>query len=396
LDHPIDGLTLAPLLRVRAVESRRASSWDRNGGNNDFVRVGPGETLTMLDVDGPGCVTHLYCATIAPDLRDHRDAVLRCYWDGEDAPSVEVPIGDFFGLCHGRVRTFQSALVAVNPGMGASFGLNAYFPMPFQTAARITVENRSDGMLGGPLGCLWYHVDYEKFPAPLPEDTVRFHACYRQERPTTPACEPANQQHHTGLNIDGAENYVALDTEGEGHMVGILLEIDNVAGGWYGEGDDMVFVDGDTWPPRIHGTGTEEVFGGGACPNEEYAGPYSGFHMIENRDFSGLVGMYRWYLADPITFSRSIRWTIEHGHANNFANDYSSVAYWYQRGGSSPPPPLPDRDMMRPPLPDDYTEVRDEVFSWVARHMADTAGMAHVVVPFYEGRFDEALSRCRP
>ena len=113
-------------------------------------------------------------------------------------------------------------------------------------------------------------------------------------------------------------------------MVGLVLEIDNVAGGWYGEGDDMVFVDDDTWPPRIHGTGHEEVFGRGACTLVEFAGPTPA-SIWSNPTTTGLVGMYRWYVHDPIRFDRSLRWTIEHGHANNFANDYSSVAYWYQR-----------------------------------------------------------------
>lgn len=354
--------------------------------------MGPGETVTLLEVEGPGCVTHLYCAMIAPEITDHRDAILRCWWDFESSPSVEVPLGDFFALCHGRVRLFQSAMVAVNPGMGPSFGMNAYFPMPFATGARITVENRSERTLGGPFGCLWYHVDYETYTDPPSDETLRFHASFRRERLTKPACEPADVQLHGSCNLDGAENYVALDTKGEGHMVGLVLEIDNVAGGWYGEGDDMVFIDDDTWPPRIHGTGSEEVFGGGACPNEEYAGPYTGFHMIENRDFSGLVGMYRWYMHDPISFKRSIRWTIEHGHANNFANDYSSVAYWYQRGRAEPLPALPDREGLLPPLPEIYEEAREAAFAWMAAHMGDLSTMSEVAVPFYEGRFAEAIA----
>lgn len=139
--------------------------------------------------------------------------------------------------------------------------------------------------------------------------------------------EPANHQLHQGVNLDGGENYVALSASGRGHMVDLVLSVDNKAGGWWGEGDDMVFVDDDTWPPSIHGTGTEEVFGGGACPAREDSGPYHGFHLIERVDFAGLTGMYRWSVHDPLGFRKSIRWTIEHGHANNFANDYSSVAF---------------------------------------------------------------------
>ncbi len=181
---------------------------------------------------------------------------------------------------------------------------------------------------------LWYHIDYETYDEPPPDDTLRFHAQWRQERPTTAVGPQPNVQLHAATNLDGRENYVALEAEGRGQMVGLVLEINNVAGGWYGEGDDMVFVDGDEWPPSIHGTGTEEVFGGGACPSSEYAAPYHGFHLIESPDYGGLVGAYRWYVQDPIRFTRSLRWTIEHGHANNFANEYASVAYWYQSGAA--------------------------------------------------------------
>jgi len=92
----------------------------------------------------------------------------------------------------------------------------------------------------------------------------------------------------------------------------------------------MVFIDGEAWPPSIHGTGTEEIFGAGACPAREYAGAYHGYHLIESPDYAGLVGAYRWFVQDPIRFTRALRWTVEHGHANNFANEYASVAYWYQ------------------------------------------------------------------
>jgi hypothetical protein len=128
-----------------------------------------------------------------------------------------------------------------------------------------------------------------------------------------------------------------------------------VGGGWYGEGDDFVFVDGwpgEQWPPTYHGTGSEEVFGGGACPNEAYSGPYTGFHMVESPDFAGKNAMYRWYLVDPIRFERSLVWTIEHGHANNYENDYTSVAYWYQVEPHAPFPTLPGARDRLPRFPD--------------------------------------------
>jgi hypothetical protein len=352
--HGIEEHPLASLFRRGAARSRRASSFDRSGRNADFLHVASGETAELLSVDGPGCVTRLYCAMILPDLADHRNAILRCYWDGNESPSVEVPLGDFFALAHGRVRELSSALVTVAPGFGSSYGLTAYFPMPFAHGARITIENRGPNALGGVLGALWYHIDYEVYEAPLPEDVQRLHAVFRAEPRTSPVGDEPNVQLHAGVNLTGEDNFVALDTVGSGRMVGLVLEVDNPNGPvWYGEGDDMVFVDDEAWPPAVHGTGTEEIFGGGACPSTEYVRLYAGFHLIESPAYDGLVGMYRWYVPDPIHFSRSLRWTIEHGHANNFACGYSSVAYWYQEPAAELPP-LGSADDIAIPLGSDY------------------------------------------
>ena len=291
------------------------------------------------------------------ELTDYRDAIVRCYWDDEESPSVEVPLGDFFAIAHGRVRTYRSQFMAVNPGDGCAHAMNCYFPMPFSTAARITLENRGPRPLGGAIPGVWFHVDYEVYEAPLPDNVLRFHAQWRQERPTV-AIGPANVQLHGGVNLDGAENYVALEATGQGHMVGIVLEIDNPPGGWFGEGDDMVFIDGDEWPPSIHGTGTEEIFGAAASPTQEFAGPYTGYHLIEATDYSGVTAMYRWFAPDPIRFTSSLRWTVEHGHANSFGIDYSSVAYWYQDEPHARFPELPDRQALLPPLRPPYEEAR--------------------------------------
>ena len=395
--HPLDRHPLAALFTATGARSRRASSWDRTGGNMDFLVVLPGESAVLLEADGPGCVTHVYCALAFPELTDYRDAVLRCWWDGESTPSVEVPLGDFFTLAHARVRAVRTALTAVNPGFGSSHGLHAYFPMPFATHARITLEHRGERALGGALPAFWYHIDYETYDRPLPPDMLRFHAQWRQERSTVPVGPHPNRQLHGGINLDGAENYVALDATGAGQMVGLVLEIDNIAGGWYGEGDDMVFVDGVEWPPAIHGTGTEEIFGGGACPTQEFAGPYHGFHLIESPDWSGLVGAYRWFVQDPIRFTRSLHWTVEHGHANNFGNDYASLAYWYQGEPHAPFPPLPGRDALRPSLPVVYDEARAAFFAAVAAALASgSADEVHRIAAlgeaFYAGRFAETLA----
>ena len=397
--HPLDRHPLRSLFSATGARSRRASSWDRSGGNFDFLVIGPGESVVLLEHDGPGCITHLYCALAFPEVTDYRDAILRCYWDGESTPSVEAPLGDFFGA-HARVREMQSVLTAVNPGFGSSHGLHAYFPMPFATGARITLEQRGDRALGGALPAFWYHVDYETYDAAPPADALRFHAQWRQERPTVAIGPHPNVQLHGARNLDGAENYVALEAEGMGQMIGLLLEINNVAGGWYGEGDDMVFVDGERWPPAIHGTGTEEIFGGGACPTREFARPYHGFHLLESPDWGGLVGAYRWFVHDPIRFTERLRWTVEHGHANNFANEYASLAYWYQAEPHAPFPALPARDALRPPLPAVYAEARDTFLGAVGEAVRTFDAesihrLAGVGETFYTGRFDETLRRLR-
>jgi Protein of unknown function (DUF2961) len=363
VDHPVLTQHSSHLFRATSAVSRRASSWDRTGRNRDYLTVQPNETVVLMEHDGPGCVTHFYAAMILPDITDYRDAIVRCYWDRSPIPSVEVPLGDFFGVSHARIREVSSQMMAVNPGYGTSHGLNCYFPMPFAEHARITLEHRGERALGGALSALWYHVDYEVYDADLPSDTLRFHAHYRQERPTKAIGDEPNQTLHDAVNLDGRENYVALDTRGRGQMVGLHLQVHNQAGGWYGEGDDMAFIDGVEWPPNIHGTGTEEIFGGGACPNVEYASTYTGFHLVESPSFDGLIGMYRWYVSDPIRFTESLRWTLEHGHANNFGNGYSSVAYWYQDPVAAEFPALPSRADLLPPLPDNYADLRDRFFA---------------------------------
>lgn len=398
--HPIRGHALASLFEQRAARSRRASSYDRSGANADFLQVAAGETVELLRVDCPGCVTRFYCATILPDLAEHRNAIVRCYWDGREEPSVEVPLGDFFALAHGRIKPLSSALVSVGLGFGSTYGLTAHFPMPFSEGARITLENRGSSRLGGAAEAFWYHVDYEAYDEPLGDDILRFHAVFRSERRTEPVGDQPNVQLHRAINLTGADNYVALDTQGSGRMVGLVLEIENPNGPvWYGEGDDMVFVDDEPWPPAIHGTGTEEIFGGGACPATEYANVYAGFHLIDSPAYDGLVGMYRWYVPDPIQFTRSLRWTIEHGHANNFACGYASVAYWYQTPTASLPP-LGSPNEIALPLGPDYDAAFSAVRAAAAIALEDERRshspkrlieLCTAADPLYRGRFSTAL-----
>jgi hypothetical protein len=315
------------LMIPTATATARVSSYDRTGGNRDFLSVAPGQTLDLASLQGAGIIRHLYFSILGGE-HYLRDLVLRAYWDGSDKPCIEVPFGDFFGLGAERPRFFSSLMVTVNPGdlgVYGTYGFNSYFPMPFAKGARLTLTNEG----AEPVLAVWYHVEYEKMAA-LAKGLSRFHASWNRVNKTVPVGKDINVTQHAGINQTGTDNYVLLDATGHGTVAGIFLNIDNSMGSWYGEGDDMIFIDGEQWPPSYHGTGTEEIFGGGACPTAEYAGPYTGFHLINNLDFSGKVSMYRFYINDPIRFRKSVRMTLEHGHANNIANDYSSTVFWYQ------------------------------------------------------------------
>jgi hypothetical protein len=350
---------LDDLARVSSgTRTYRRSSWDRSGANHDFLVLMPGDTVTLLEVDGPGKVTHMYWTTINASRFHFRQLVLRAWWDGEATPSVEVPLGDLFCIPHCTPVPVRSLCAVVNPGSSdlLSWGSNLYLPMPFASSARIELTYEAIPGIPADRMAFWYHVELEQHDRPPAAEVGRFHAQWRRENLTVNTGKGVpNVSLWDGVNLDGKENYVALEAEGCGQMVGLHLQVDNVGGGWYGEGDDMVFVDGapgEQWPPVYHGTGSEEVFGGGAGPNQAYSGPYTGFHMVEHPDYAGKNAMYRWYVADPIRFERSLVWTIEHGHANNYENDYTSVAYWYQAEPHAPFPALPEARARLPHFPE--------------------------------------------
>lgn len=352
----LSGLFFSDMVSLKSASSVRVSSFDATGGNSDWKTVPPGGTLELANLPGAGCIRHIYF-TIGGPPHYLRELVLRMYWDGETSPSVETPFGDFFGLGQERVRFFRSLLVTVNPGAGGidgTVGFNSYFPMPFAKGARLTLTNEG----AETVGAVWYHIDYEKLPR-IDKDAGRFHAQWRRVNPTVAVGEHKNETIHDAKNTDGKENYVILDAQGQGNLAGYFLNVDNIAGGWYGEGDDMIFIDGEPWPPSFHGTGTEEIFGGGACPDVEYAGPYTGFHLVGNRDFSGKTSMYRFFVTDPIRFQKSIRVTLEHGHADNYANDYSSTAFWYQ---AEPHAAFPAMPAVAERLPRAGTDMHDTAY----------------------------------
>ena len=338
----------ADLARITAARTGRCSSWDTSGRNADAWTLQPGETRVLADISGPGCITHIWMTQ-----RNHyRECLLRITWDHAGSPSVLVPLGDFFGLGHGLVNSYQSLLFTASTRANNQFNqgcaLNCYAPMPFREHALVELANESHEPHRQ-----FFYVDYETRGAPADAETGYLHAEFRRENPfggwgheirvNTPEANVANKGRTAWQN-----NYVILDTRGRGHYLGCNLSVTNFQGTWWGEGDDMIFIDGETWPPSYHGTGTEEIFGGGACPNREYAGPYTGFVAIQEQrgnTWRGQNSMYRWFVSEPIRFHKAIRWTIEHGHADNFENDYSSVAYWYQTEPHKAFPPLPEDRM---------------------------------------------------
>jgi len=375
---PLTNNFLKNMMVLNNSRTKRVSSWDRTGANHDFLTIEPGATATLADIKGPAIINHFYVTMSCNDWFHYRRAVVRMFWDGEKTPSVEVPIGDFFGIPFSEPVFFQSLVISVNPGANRSStdGLNIYFPMPFAKHARIELFNDSELTLTN----FWYHINYEEVEA-LEPDLGYFHACWNRENPCE-RVDPGNVPEDAGdlgkgINETGDENYVILDAEGRGNYAGWILQVHNLKHGWYGEGDDMIFIDGEKWPPSLHGTGTEEIFGGGACPNEAYFTPYCGFLLVENPDFFERNAMYKFFVNDPVRFQKSIRVTLEHGHANNLGNDYSSVAYWYQEEPHKKLAELPSAEARIPRMPDNCIRAL-EVYNRAAAMFTREVGWAAV------------------
>ena len=328
---------LVAMARLRNYKTRRSSSWDRTGGNNDSVPVEPGQTTTLLDVTGAGVVTHLWFTIATEDKYHLKNLVLRAWWDGESTPSVEAPIGDFFGLGLGEYFSYQSALLAVAPVKA----LNAYFDMPFERAAKLTLTNEGKVRTDS----LYFAVDYVTL-ATLPEGLGRFHAQYRQAAPCKAWTDDWKNDYedlvNNKKNLDGVGNYVFLEAEGKGHFVGVTHAVLQNQDGWFGEGDDMIFIDGDKLP-TINGTGSEDYyngawdFGGQAFDYMHNGAPY----VVDPERIGGRYCLYRWHIESPIAFEKSIRVTIEHGHANHRSDNFYSTAYWYQAEPHAAFPALP-------------------------------------------------------
>ncbi len=359
------GSPLGELARIRNARSRRVSSWDRTGGNDDRLHIQPGEVVTLADIAGAGCINHIWCTMDCEQEHYLRRLVLRMRWDGEPDPSVDVPIGDFFGIGHALTANFVSLPLQMSPTDGKAF--NCFFPMPFAQRAEIEIVSECDVEV-----LFYYYIDYESHDQ-IDPDLGRFHAQWRRQNPCDGIPDEGvsnSDWSFGGVNIGGEGNYVILEAEGKGHYVGCNLNIHNLREpesgwpeeipwplrmedfrkygeailkcfNWYGEGDDMIFIDGEVWPPSLHGTGTEDYFNTAWCPATPYSAPYHGITIPGGRNWSGKISLYRFHIEDPIRFERSIRVTIEHGHANRRSDDYSSTAYWYQLEPHKPFPRLP-------------------------------------------------------
>ncbi len=294
--------------------SRRISSYDRSGGNRDSIVIEPGTTAVLAEIEGPGAIHHIW-TTIAAEPFYGRKIVLRIYWDNERSPSVEAPIGDFFGVGHGLNRNFASLPITCSSEGRAR---NCYWYMPFRRSCRITAANEGTR----PVDAFYYYIDYRELSG-LAADTPYFHAQYRQEFPP-----------------DGKRDYLLLRAEGAGHYVGCNMSVLQRAMGWWGEGDDRIKVDGES-KPSLHGTGSEDYFSD-AWGMRESQGLFYGCPLQEEDFQAGSKAtVYRFHIPDPVPFKRSIEVTIEHGHANDRQDLLSSVAYWYQAEPHRAFPPFP-------------------------------------------------------
>ena len=352
--HPITSTGLDHLTKGQNYRAARVSSYDRRGGNNDFVSIDQGQTQSLAELKGPGQITHIWFAVKCKDPQYLRRLILRIYWDGASTPAVESPLGDFFGIGHARAATYQCAFFSTSShtphSLGACFAMNCWVPMPFARSARIEIVNDCETAVRN----FYYYIDYRILPT-VPDDMRYFHAQWRRE-------------HFDG---DGKNNYLVLDTEGRGHFVGCNLSVSNWGDEWWGEGDDMFFIDGepfppslhgtghrsrsDLWapgvPPSLHGTGTEDYFCHALGMQYEVSHQYCGVSLAvrpipqgDKRTHRGLFTCYRLHVMDPVPFAKSLIMSIEHGHANFGSGDWSSVAYWYLDNPEHKQyAPLPDR-----------------------------------------------------
>ncbi len=312
--------SLSALTVHQEYEARRDSSshpdLTRNG---DAWHIPEGASITLMEEEGPGMITHFWNTVGSYDFFYARALVVRIYYDGMEEPSVEVPLGDFFGVGHGAHKDFTSLPVATSSNGRSRV---CYWQMPFRESIKVTVTNENKAI---DVNSFYFYINWRKMDE-LPEDTVYFHARYRQETPAQPG------------------NYKVLKTEGRGHYVGTVLSNFQMETGWFGEGDDFFYIDGAEYP-QLLGTGTEDYFND-AWGFREFHTPFHGVTLYEGVFTGDRVSAYRWHITDPVPFSESLYLEFEHKgsifddqapitdfEVGGFIERYdwvSSVAYWYQ------------------------------------------------------------------
>ncbi len=358
---------LKNVMELRPFKRRRVSSYDRTGGNKDNLTIKPGEKRVIFDVKGPGCITHIWTTQACRVPFFPRHIIIRMWWDGEKLPSVECPLGDFFGLGHGDRRDFNSAPLQMSPQAGK--GMNCWWPMPFRHSARIEIEY--DVPKGGDL-TLYYYVDYEVYEKwPETEHPLGyFHAHFHREIYSDMESDPDtgkeykymewqfSKGHNTRENGGYDRNHLILHAKGKGQYAGCHIDIDNKFRfksvfllNWPGEGDDMIFIDEDVGgEPTLYGTGTEDYVNTAYGPWSKYDAPYHGIirgDWVFRRKYS----VYRYHIPDPVSFEKEIKVTIEHGHNNHRGDIWETTAYWYQVEPHMPLPPLPKFEERTPRKP---------------------------------------------
>jgi hypothetical protein len=296
------------------------------------VQIEPGETFTMADIEGMGAIQQMWLTPTG----NWRYSILRIYWDDQETPSVECPVGDFFCMGWGQFAPVNSQAVCVNPGSA----FNCYWEMPFRKRCRMTLTNIADeGMR------LYYQVNYTL--TDVPEDAAYFHAQFRRVNP-----------------LPYKDVYTIVDgIKGAGQYVGTYMAWGVNNTGWWGEGEIKFYMDGDGEFPTICGTGTEDYFCGSynfenkaTRQYQEFSTPYAGLPQVIRPDgvynSQQRFGLYRWHIMDPIRFEQDLKVTIQalgwrSGHRYlPLQDDIASVAYWYQTIPAAPFPELPDRDYL--------------------------------------------------
>jgi hypothetical protein len=343
---PIDGVS------KRATSTRLGEDGKPADHNADNSRVMPGEIKVILEAEGPGIITHMWFTFLGPGRHvwavdgsaTHQEMLLRIYYDGCDQPAVEAPFGDFFANCFGK----RSEVISLPVIVEGADSYNSFWPMPFKKSIRVEVVNQSQAKN---INLLYYNIDWIKKDK-LPKNTPYFYARYRQEYPT-----------------QKGKDYLILETEGKGHYVGTVMAVRSRSPQWFGEGDEKIYIDGET-EPSIWGTGTEDYFLSAWGLKSNVNTPYFGTVYYDHSNIGGHTSAYRWHIADPVVFGKSIKVTIEHGgwisadenkerrtHSwNEREDDFATVAYWYQTGtpayaGEIPPAEeriLPNIDIIFP------------------------------------------------